>query len=157
MYSISGHVTGDIVAGVSVKLTGANSSTLRTDGNGYYLFSNRTGGGDYTITPEHEDYEFEPQNHVVQGLASDVSDMDFVSTRIETTPCPSEAIYGEGSEEVEVLRYVRDNLLKKTPEGTKLIKLYYLWSPVIVKVLEEDEEFKADIKEMIDGILQIIR
>jgi len=29
--------------------------------------------------------------------------------------------------------------------------------PVIAKVLEEDEDFKADIKEMIDGILPIIR
>jgi hypothetical protein len=83
--------------------------------------------------------------------------MDFVSTRIETTACPSEAIYGEGSEEVEVLRYVRDNLLTQTRQGREIIKLYYQWSPVIVKLMEEDEEFKADSKEMIDGILHIIR
>ena len=134
IYSIAGHVTGDIVAGVSVKLTGTMSRTLKTDTDGYYHFSNIAGEGDYTITPEHEDYEFEPQNHVVQGLASDLSDMDFVSARIETTACPSEAIYGENSEEVEVLRYVRDNLLNQTPEGREIIKLYYQWSPVVIRL-----------------------
>ena len=157
LYSISGHVTGDIIAGISVKLTGASSQTLRTDANGYYLFSNRTGGEYYTITPEHEGYEFEPQHYVIQSLTSDLTDMDFVSTRVETTPCPLEAMYGEDSEEVEVLRYVRDNLLNQTRQGREIIQLYYQWSPVIVRLMEEDEDFKADSKEMIDGILQIIR
>jgi len=70
--------------------------------------------------------------------------------------CPAKEIYGEHSEETELLRYFRDNILSKTPEGQELIKLYYEWSPAIVKAMEEDEEFKGNIKEMIDGILPII-
>jgi hypothetical protein len=31
--------------------------------------------------------------------------------------------------------------------------LYYKWSPVIVKAMEEDDEFEEWVKEMIDGVL----
>ena len=80
--------------------------------------------------------------------------MDFVSTRIKSLlPCAAESIYGEQSEETELLRYFRDNILNQTPEGQELIKLYYQWSPAIVKAMEGDEEFKEEIKEMIDEIL----
>ena len=71
--------------------------------------------------------------------------------------CSSELIYGEQSEEVDTLRYFRDNVLSMTPEGKELIKLYYQWSPAIVKAMEKDEEFKEEAKEMVDGILELIR
>jgi len=72
-------------------------------------------------------------------------------------PCPSEEIYGSYSEEAKILRSFRDNVLSKTPEGQEIIKLYYQWSPVIVKAMVEDEAFKKKVKEMIDGILPMIR
>lgn len=72
-------------------------------------------------------------------------------------PCLSELVYGEYSEETELLRYVRDNVLRQTPEGNELIGLYYQWSPAIVKVMKGDEEFKESVKELIDGILPTIR
>jgi hypothetical protein len=65
-------------------------------------------------------------------------------------------IYGNHSEETELLRYIRDNVLRKTPEGKEIRRLYYAWSPVIVKAIEADEEFKQAIKEMIDGVLMLI-
>ena len=34
--------------------------------------------------------------------------------------------------------------------------LYYQWSPTIVKAMEDDEEFKGEIKEMIVRILVVI-
>jgi hypothetical protein len=72
------------------------------------------------------------------------------------TGCSSVVIYGEHSEEAELLRYFRDNLLSTTPEGQEVIRLYYKWSPVIVSVMEEDETFKEDVKGMIDGVLPLI-
>jgi len=72
------------------------------------------------------------------------------------TPCPSKEIYGKGSLEVTLLRAVRDNLLNQTPEGQELIKLYYRWSPVIVKAMEEDESFKEEVKNMVDQLLPMI-
>ena len=54
------------------------------------------------------------------------------------------------------LRKFRDEVLSKTPQGKELIRLYYEWSPVIVKAMEEDEEFKEEVKEMIDGFLGLV-
>jgi hypothetical protein len=46
--------------------------------------------------------------------------------------------------------------MSKTSEGQELIKLYYQWSPVLVKAMEADEEFKGEIKGMIDSVLPMI-
>jgi len=72
-------------------------------------------------------------------------------------PCPIELIYGEHSKETEYLRNFRDNLLSQTPEGKEIIKLYYEWSPAIVKAMEEDEAFEEEVKSIIDEILPFIR
>ena len=40
--------------------------------------------------------------------------------------------------------------------GQEIIKLYYQWSPAIVNAMEEDEEFKKEVKMMIDGVLGLI-
>ncbi len=37
-----------------------------------------------------------------------------------------------------------------------LCKLCYDSSPAIVKAMEHDEDFKKDIKEMVDGVLPMI-
>ena len=78
------------------------------------------------------------------------------STTTTVQSCPTEEIYGEHSEETEILRYLRDNILNQTPEGQELIKLYYEWSPVIVEMMNEDEDFRSQVKEMIDGVLELI-
>jgi hypothetical protein len=48
-------------------------------------------------------------------------------------------------------------VLSQTPEGQELIKLYYQWSPAIVRAMENDEEFKEEVKEMVDGVLELVR
>ena len=73
-----------------------------------------------------------------------------------TARCICKKIYDEYSEEAELMRYIRDEILSQTPEGREIIKLYYQWSPAIVKAMEEDEEFKEEVKEMIDGLLPLI-
>jgi photosystem II stability/assembly factor-like uncharacterized protein len=70
--------------------------------------------------------------------------------------CPAEEIYGEYTEETELLKYIRDNIFSKNQEGQELIRLYYGWSPAIVRAMEEDQEFKEQVKEMIDGVLELI-
>jgi putative hemolysin len=70
--------------------------------------------------------------------------------------CPSDEIYGEYSEHTKLLKYIRDNVLKQTPEGREIIRLYYEWSPAIVQAMEEDEAFKQEVKEMIDGVLTLV-
>jgi hypothetical protein len=67
--------------------------------------------------------------------------------------CPASAIYGTDSAQTQLLRSLRDNVLSKSHEGRELIKLYYQWSPVIVSAMEADEEFKGELKEMVDELL----
>ena len=78
------------------------------------------------------------------------------TTSTSTAPSPDcviEAIYGVFSEEIQLLRYVRDEILSKTPEGKKVIEYYYLWSPAVVKLMEEDEDFKEKVEALADCIL----
>ena len=86
------------------------------------------------------------------------SDMDGIGDICdpETKSCLTEVIYGESSKEAELLRCFRDNVLSQTPEGQELTKLYYQWSPEIAKAMERDEKFKKELKEMIDGVLELI-
>jgi len=57
------------------------------------------------------------------------------------------------SEKAELLRDIRDNILSQTPEGRELIKLYYQLSPAIIEVMEENEIFKEDVRELIYELL----
>ena len=70
--------------------------------------------------------------------------------------CFLPSFYGEHSEEVELLRDFRDEVLSQSPVGQEIIELYYQWSPAIVRAMEADAEFKEDVKEMIDGVLELI-
>ena len=45
------------------------------------------------------------------------------------------------SSKTKLLIRFRDNALGKTLEGKEIIRLYYEWSPLIVKSMDEDEQF----------------
>ncbi len=95
----------------------------------------------------------EQQAQIIQATAG------FLDQFAETTfpSCPIVAIYGENSDEVELLRYFRDNILTRTTQGQELIELYYEWSPLIVRSILEDGELKKDLQEMVDGVLPLVR
>jgi len=48
-------------------------------------------------------------------------------------------------------------ILSKTHEGRELIRLYYQWSPAIIRAMEADAAFKQEVKELTDGVLLMIR
>lgn len=55
------------------------------------------------------------------------------------------------------IRQFRDEVLSKTPAGQEIIKLYYVLNPAVIKAMGEDEAFKKEVKEMIEGVLPSIR
>jgi len=79
------------------------------------------------------------------------------TSTIITPLCPVETIYGDNSEEAEILKYVRDYILNTTPEGKEIIVLYYEWSPYLVECIENNVELKNEIQKIIDELLQIIQ
>jgi methyl coenzyme M reductase subunit D len=56
-----------------------------------------------------------------------------------------------------VVHVSHDNVLTKTVEGREIIKMYYQLSPVLVAAMENDEEFKEEVKEIMDQILPLVR
>jgi hypothetical protein len=107
-----------------------------------------------------------PVGSVIVGFNADlmiratVQYTPVITTTTTTTrpgPCPTEFIYGEDSDETELLRQYRDDVLMQTPEGRELIKLYYLWGPTIVRAMEDDEEFQEELMEIIDTYLPMIK
>ena len=81
----------------------------------------------------------------------EICDEDSLVCEVEF--CTFFETYGKGSEEVELLRVFRDEVLSQSPVGQEIIELYYQWSPAIVQAMEEDDAFKEEVKEMVDGVL----
>ena len=70
--------------------------------------------------------------------------------------CPLSAALNYDEEKLNTLRKFRDEVLSETPLGREYIKLYYQWSPVVLQMMEEDEEFKEEVKVLIEQLLPLI-
>jgi len=90
------------------------------------------------------------------STTTSIGESSTTTSCIEGDLCCIELTYGRDSEETKLLRYIRDNVLSKSPEGQELSKLYYEWSPAIIGIMEKDEEFREDVREMIDGVLGLM-
>lgn len=60
-----------------------------------------------------------------------------------TSACVSHRGLPDDCEELTTLRYFRDSYMKKTPEGSQLVELYYQIAPEIVKKIERSQEKDA--------------
>lgn len=78
------------------------------------------------------------------------------STVMDEQTCPIEEMYGHCSEEATLFRYIRDDVLGKTPAGQEIIRLYYEWGPIVVEAIRKDGEFKRDVKDVFDEFLLLI-
>jgi hypothetical protein len=100
-----------------------------------------------------------PEESGVEDTKATIN-MELISATIngEHYGCP--AIFALGGDaranDLNTLRKFRDEVLSKTKEGKELIKLYYQLSPVIVRAMEADEGFKQEVKEMVDGVLEMM-
>jgi len=106
--------------------------------------------GSYTLTVTTNGQLARGTIEVTEGTSSTTT------TAPPDETCPAIVLYGAGSEEVKLLRYLRDNLLITTPEGQALITLYYHLSPALVRAMQEDGGLKLEIKDMVDAILPLI-
>src|SRR5262249_13397160 len=75
-YAISGRVSdggGAAISGVTMTLSGDQSSTAQTDASGNYTFTNLPAGGSYTVTPSKTYYDFSPASTTISPLSSNSS------------------------------------------------------------------------------------
>ena len=71
--------------------------------------------------------------------------------------CPATSVLGKDSNNLNILRRFRDEVLSNTPVGRKMIKLYYELSSTIVEAMEKNEALKEQVRKIIDGFLPVIR
>jgi RHS repeat-associated protein len=79
-YTISGRVTnsqGTGISQVTVTLSGTQSGTTTTNGNGDFSFTNLAAGGNYTVTPSKVGYTFTPTNRSYTNLSANVTNSNF--------------------------------------------------------------------------------
>jgi hypothetical protein len=86
-FSISGIMDGDVRQGVTITLSGADSSSTTTDTGGNYSFEGRSDGS-YTVTPTLAGHTFTPTSQTVMVEGANASAIDFTST-INTGPLSS--------------------------------------------------------------------
>jgi len=91
-------------------------------------------------------------------IVTDTTTAESTTTTTTTSKnCFAKEIYGDNSEEAELLRSLRDNVFRKTPERQEIIRLYYEWSPTILQTMNEDEEFRKEVIKTIDTILLLFK
>jgi len=78
-YSISGTVTGDVAANVTITLTGPLLGAFTTASNGDYSAPGITVSGSYTLTPSLAGYKFTPYSKSVSMNSASLTGIDFVS------------------------------------------------------------------------------
>jgi len=78
-FNISGKVTGDVISGVTITLSGAGSGTATTDASGNYTFTDLADGV-YSITPSLTGYTFSPVSRTVTVNSEDIGANNFIST-----------------------------------------------------------------------------
>ena len=83
-YTISGRVSGDVVSGVTITLTGTGSNSVTTDAGGNYSFSSAANGS-YTITPSRSGYTFSPASIGIMINNANVTGQNFTATAITTS------------------------------------------------------------------------
>ena len=78
-YDISGTVSGDVLEGVTITLSGDTTTTTTTDVGGNYSFSYLLNGA-YTLTAEFGGYSFAPTEKSVTIDGNDINNVDFEAT-----------------------------------------------------------------------------
>jgi len=91
------------------------------------------------------------------GLSTTTTVSPSTTTTTSSGPCTAEKVYGMYSKEAELLRFFRDEVLNHSSEGREIIRLYYELSPVIVRAIDRDSEFKEKVRELFDGILPLAK
>jgi Carboxypeptidase regulatory-like domain len=85
VYRVAGWVTGDVLGGVSVRVTSAAgaSTTATTDAAGHFEVSGLA-AGNYDVTPSLDGYTFSPATRSVSVAGADVTNANYASKVVPT-------------------------------------------------------------------------
>lgn len=95
-FRLSGKITGPVVDGVTVTLSGAESGSATTDPSGAFTFV--VAGGAYTVTPSKDGAAFAPSSRDVAVSAADAPGNDFFVFDLEWADWPVPAAAPAGTD-----------------------------------------------------------
>lgn len=141
--------TGEKLSNVLLQ-TDAGVSSVSVEG--YYLMLHPAGTCTLTATA----IKYDKYTAPVTVAAGQTVTLDIALTP-SSGPCPATAIYGDGSDEIRILRAFRDTVLSKSRIGRQIIKLYYMTAPPLLKSIEGCSVWKTTVKAFIDSMLPFIK
>ncbi|MDH5473295.1 MAG: carboxypeptidase regulatory-like domain-containing protein [Gammaproteobacteria bacterium] len=96
IHTVSGKVSGDVLEGVTMTLSGTSSSTTTTDASGNYSFTDLMNGS-YNVSPSLTGYNFNPPDTNVTISDADVANVDFIASVITYDLSGTVSISGGGA------------------------------------------------------------
>ncbi|HEX8071863.1 MAG TPA: alpha-amylase family glycosyl hydrolase [Pyrinomonadaceae bacterium] len=95
---LSGHVmlagTGAPIVGATVALTGSRTATTTTDTQGNYFF-NVPAGGNYTVTPAKQGFNFTPPSYTVNDPTTNQTALNFSAAPVPPPSMPGQVLISE--------------------------------------------------------------
>ena len=95
-----------------------------------------------------------PQAEEICGDNTDNNCNDMVD---EDCPCPATLLLGDDTESLNTLRAFRDEELAKTESGRTIVDLYYLYGPVICKLLRSHPQIKESGRESLKMLVSLLK
>jgi hypothetical protein len=121
-YSITGAVSGAVMQGVTVSLSGTATANTLTDAGGAYRFTGLANGS-YTLTPSLSGYTFNPVDWTVNVSGASLAGRNFAATA--TPPPPSGAwLWGVTTDDPTASTASQADALKSLPLRT-MVRLVY--------------------------------
>jgi len=78
-FSVSGSVSGAVVSGVTMSLSGTSTASTTTDGSGNFTFPGLA-NGPYTVTPSDSGFTFTPSSQGVTVSGTNITGVTFTAT-----------------------------------------------------------------------------
>ena len=140
-YSISGTISGDVYAGVSVYIDAEHSAI--TDSSGKYTITGLPNNNTYTITPSLNGYSFDPPSQTFTIQDYNIIEVDFVSSLTSTPSSPYQKVtYGS-------IIKVKPSQITGIPLGGVFEKVPKLYANVDGKKLSLKKVKSSTISEFI--------
>ena len=104
-YTVSGTVSGAVVSGITITLTGTSSKSTTTDASGNYSFTGAVNGS-YTITPSVAGYTYSPASRTVTVNNTNITGQNF--TVVVITSGSLDTTFGKSGKVTTAIGIIHD-------------------------------------------------
>jgi len=96
-------------------------------------------------------------NPDAEEICGDSTDNNCNAMVDEDCSCPVTLLLGDDTEGLNTLRIFRDETLLKTETGRTIVNLYYIYSPVVCKLLNSHTPIKKSSREFLKMLVSLLK